>query len=198
MSIVAARAVGAMSGPMATSPRTVWLALPLLVATASACGGGAIVSDCFTALDAAGDRRRTEFFTDTENIFCVAKIAAAPTGTTVNAKIRFVEAAGQPQDILLAIGEDVASGAETTSAFQLIKPPDTPDAPWPVGKFACDILLDGVESASVSFDIVMPECPLYAVSNGVSCAGYYPVGAQCPAVVQTQTCTCDSSGSWKC
>ena len=173
-----------------------FFALPLALATSC---GGPRVSDVYSALDSGGERRRTEFFTDTESIYCIADIAGAAKGTTVNAKIRIVQIAGRGTDLLIAIGEDVVSDATpTTVAFQLQKPQDATDAPWPVGKFECDILLDGALDGSAIFDITMPACPVYPVSPGEVCAGYYPPGARCPAIDQTMTCTCGPEGVWGC
>jgi hypothetical protein len=163
-----------------------------------ACGGSR-VTDVYAALDSGGLRQRTQFYTDTVSIFCVAQVAGASAGTTVNAKIRETATPSGAADVLLAVGEDVvSSSAPDTIAFELTKPPDNPDGPWPVGKFECDIQLDGVQEGSTTFDILMPRCPVYPVAAGDVCAGYYPVGAVCASADQTKGCLCDPTGVWKC
>jgi hypothetical protein len=193
MSVVSLVTVRRWSGAVS------WAVLVASAGLAVAACRGDTVSDVYTALDGSGVRRRTAFYTDTETIFCVAVVTGAPSGTTVNAKIRQLSAQAEPVDLLLAVGEDVASGASTTVAFELQKPADNPNGAWPVGQFRCEIYLDGIEDASTSFEIQMPDCPLYPVATGDLCAGYYPANARCLAVDQTKTCVCDpASGNWQC
>jgi hypothetical protein len=177
--------------------RAACAAMPLSAAPSTACTHRAMVADVYMSLDSDGTRHRTEFFTDTQSIYCIADVVAAPKGTTVEGQLRQVQGAG-PTPALLGLGEDVVSGARTVDSFQLTRPLNMANAPWPVGHFECDILIDGVQAAVASFEITMPQCPLYPAQDGLSCAGFYPVGTNCMAVVQTQTCVCDASGIWKC
>jgi hypothetical protein len=172
--------------------------LPLVAMFAAHCGGPT-VTDSYMALDATGDRRRSEFYTDTESIYCLAEVVAAPKGTTVNATIRMTQSASAtPVDVLLAVGEEVVDDSRQTVSFELTKPAAQPNGPWPVGAFECDVFLEGKQAAAAPFRVAMPFCPAYPVSDGETCAGFYPVGARCRAADQTKICTCDASGSWKC
>jgi hypothetical protein len=170
------------------------------LATSTACTHRAIVADVYMSIDSDGSRHRTEFFTDTESIYCIAKIVAAPMGTTVDARLLLTESTTAPTPQLLALGEDVVGASDTkaTDTFQVLKPSAMMNGPWPVGRFECDILIDGEAAASTTFAITMPSCPLYPAQEGVPCAGFYPPDARCPAALSTQTCVCDVSGSWKC
>jgi hypothetical protein len=169
------------------------------LAASTACTHRATVADVYISLDSDGARHRTEFFTDTESIYCIADIVAAPKGTTVDAELRLIQGA-TPAPQLLALGEGVVNSSSTkvTEAFQLVKPPDMTNGPWPVGHFECDILIDGAPAATAPFEVTRPMCPLYPAQQGVPCAGFYPIGSMCPAIVQAQMCVCDASGSWKC
>jgi hypothetical protein len=180
---------------------------PLLAALAGlcafggsgACSGNGGVHDVYMALDAAGERRRTTFFTDTESIYCIADVTGARTGTTVNAYVVQTSTPTGPSENILAVGEQVASGPESLLAFELVKPASAPDAPWPLGNFECRIDIDGTPAASATFDVEMPICPVYPVTAGLSCAGYYPANARCPSADATIVCTCDATtGTWLC
>lgn len=174
----------------------------------AACLRTAGVQRAFMALDGSGDRPRSEFFADTQAIFCDVVYSSGRTDLTIDARIRSTalwdEAAQAvlPADVVEAVGEAAgAQGVGNTQAFQW-QPAPPPDAgasdqvPFPVGDFVCDVLLDGEVAESVPFTVRFPACPVPPVVAGVICAGWVQEGSACPDA-QGTTCTC-TGGTWQC
>src|SRR5437868_1605463 len=82
----------------------------LIVALAPACSQTANVTDVFTALDGAGNRKRNEFFTDTKEIHCIAKAGVGRPGVTVEAFIRQLQAYDFPTNKYVPVNKVLAYG----------------------------------------------------------------------------------------
>jgi len=186
----------------------------LLTSLAFALGIAPVLASCgspgatvFMALDNDGTRKRSTFYTDTEAIVCVAEVPAPKNGITVSALIRQTRS-DHNVNYVLGIGEQVpqkqAAGTSVPKvAFALVKSlaGDTgldDSTPWPAGAFQCEVSVDGTLKGIATFEIVVPDCPLYPVAAGILCKGFYPKGASCPAQDQSIKCTCDDSGYWVC
>lgn len=90
----------------------------------------------------------------------------------------------------------------------------TPPPPWPVGKYRCEIYVDGAMQGSADFDVGFPDgdanhiagqaykgqgaCPVTPVLAGNPCWDYVLPGQQCLSGIG-KTCACDkASGVWVC
>jgi hypothetical protein len=183
--------------------------LVVLAAFASALVGCGADVKVYMALDEQGDRKRSTFYTDTEDIICVAEVPAPRDGITVSATIRQTRTVDEKGvDVLVGIGESVpqkqvAGTGVPKVSFALVRAGAngntlTDEEPWPPGTFECDIAVDGIQKGTASFDILIPKCPLYPAAQGIRCAGFYPVdGDPCPAADQSVLCTCKETG-WDC
>ncbi len=188
--------------------RGLFLLVPPLCAIAmsiaTACGSGPTV-DAFMALD-TGERKRTTFFTDTENINCIAQMKGSRDGLTVFATVRQTQAGdGKGEAITFQIGELPASKDTKSLVFSLAHAgnPNLVTAenadPWPQGAFVCEVSVDGVVKATAPFVIQMPKCPVYPAAGGYRCAGFYPPSTVCPSADATVNCTCSpDTGLWVC
>jgi hypothetical protein len=154
------------------------------------------------ALDSDGNRRRERFFTDTEQIFCVAKLASGVDDLTVTAAVHAEELLdprdGRPLAVDYYLGfEDNAPGAgeDITVSFELER--DQADQPYPAGRFRCELSLDDELQESLPFavDFACPQAPLF---TGQVCAGFVLEGTRCPAAAFEQECACGSDGAWSC
>jgi hypothetical protein len=180
------------------------LLFPPLCAVAASCGSGPTV-DAFMSID-TGLRKRTTFFTDSENINCIANMTGSRDGLTVFATVRQTQATdGKPESLTFQIGELPANKDTTSLVFSLAHAgnPNLTTAenaePWPTGAFVCEVAVDGVVKASAPFVIQMPKCPVYPAAAGFRCTGFYPPSTVCPAADATQTCTCSpDTGLWVC
>jgi hypothetical protein len=163
--------------------------------------------DVYMALDADGARKRTTFYTDTDAIVCIAEVPAGKGGTTVNAVIRRVYDGSNRVDDVIYVAEQVpqsqsgGSGAPKV-AFTVTKPANDggaqQDEPWPVGAFQCEITVDGTLKGVAPFKIEIPDCPLYPVTQGTRCSGFYSAGTTCKAADQSVSYTCDgNTGVWQ-
>jgi hypothetical protein len=88
-----------------------------------------------------------------------------------------------------------------------------PPPPWPVGKYRCEIYVDGVLQGQSDFDVRYPDgsgqaytgkfgnqgaCPVSPVLPQATCWDYVVPGAQCLNSIGS-VCTCDqTAGVWKC
>jgi hypothetical protein len=158
--------------------------------------------DAYMALDSEGNRERTRFFTDTENIYCVGKLASGVDDLTVSATLRaeqmYSPRDGKPYDVDYYLGvEDEApgKGKDITVAFLLEHP--NSDAPYPAGRFVCELALDGEVAERLPFEIAFPDCPEAPIVSGALCAGFVVEGARCTGALSTP-CTCGSDGVWSC
>ena len=180
------------------------LSFLLLGAVLASCGSGPSV-DAFMALD-GGERKRNTFFTDTENINCIAQMKGSRDGLTVFATVRQTQASdGKAEALTFQIGELPANKSTTSLVFGLahagnpnLVGPENAD-PWPVGAFVCEVAVDGVVKATAPFVIQMPKCPVYPAGAGYRCAGFYPAGSVCPSADTAVNCTCSGdTGLWVC
>jgi hypothetical protein len=197
-----------------------WVVISACSLSACATAG---VQRAFMALDAQGDRQRTEFYTDTQAIFCDVQYSSGRVDLTIDTTIRSTQLWSDTSQALVplssveAVGEVAGQqGIGTIAAFQWqLSPPSanagadaevddaggedsvaTQQSPYPVGDFVCDIMLDGQLAASLPFSVRFPVCPMAPVVGGVTCAGWVQEGSECPDSVGT-ACTC-TSGSWQC
>jgi hypothetical protein len=162
------------------------------------------------ALDNTGARKRTQFFTDTQAIWCDAQYSSGRTDLTIDVELRSTalwdDATQQmvPAHVVYANGELPAQvGVGGIAAFQWVAllpngggtaPPGT--VPYPVGDFVCDITLDGQLAASLPFTVAYPACPVPAVEENAMCAGWVEEGSLCPDAVGRE-CRC-TEGVWTC
>jgi hypothetical protein len=161
------------------------------------------------ALDGDGARKRTVFFTDTQSIWCDVDYSSGRKDVTFDAEIRAVrlwsdaDAALVPADVVMAYGETAGQpGTGSTAGFEWLvqdasgSPAAEGSAPYPVGDFRCDVMMDGDVVASLPFSVEYPSCPLVPVAPGVACAGWVREGSVCPDA-KGLGCVC-SAGVWTC
>lgn len=179
--------------------RRSWLGGALLLTSACDTSG---FRDAYMSLDSAGNRERTQFFTDTENIYCIGKLASGVDDLTVSATLRAEQIydphGGKPIDVDYYLGvEDTApgKGKDITVAF-LWEHPES-DEPYPAGKFVCELSLDGEVAERLPFEIAFPACPEAPIASGGLCAGFVLESARCTGALGTP-CTCGSDGVWSC
>jgi hypothetical protein len=190
------------------SPRFPLAAVVAAVACGVACATAGI-QRAYTALDSAGARKRTAFFTDTQAIFCDVEYSSGRSDVTIDVRIRSTQlwndvgAELVPVAAVLADGElGGQQGTDNTAGFQwVLASPDggageTQSVPYPVGDFVCDVMLDGETVTTVPFTVRYPACPVPPVAPGVSCTGWVAPGSVC-ADALGDPCTC-SGGVWTC
>jgi hypothetical protein len=157
--------------------------------------------DAYTALDGTGKRRRDVFFTDTENIFCVAEVASGVDDVTVSADFYAVELYDPSTGDSRRVNEHLASqeanpgkGKKIVLPFSLVK---DPDVPWAVGRFVCRLGLNGVVERELGYEVRFPDCPDAPIRTGAVCAGFVDPDAECPGAAG-DTCRCNADGAWLC
>lgn len=64
----------------------------VLLGSLASCTATARIDDVYMALDAAGNRKRNVFFTDTKEIHCVIEMGIGRPGTTVETIVRQLQA----------------------------------------------------------------------------------------------------------
>jgi hypothetical protein len=177
------------------------LRVALLVLFATGCETSGF-SDAYMALDSSGKREREYFFTDTEEIYCVGKLASGVDDLTVSVAIRaeqiYDPKTGAAQRVDYYLGtEDQAPGAgqNLIVSFKLEKS-DT-DAPYPAGRFVCEFSLDGELKERLPFEVRFPSCPEAPIVDGTICGGFVLEGARCNSAF-SMPCTCGSDGVWQC
>lgn len=158
--------------------------------------------DAYMALDSSGDRERERFFTDTEGIFCIAKLASGVDDVTVNAALRATQLydarGGKPTDVdyYLGVSEEApGKGEDITVSFELERP--EPEAPYAAGRFVCELSIDGELRERIPFEVAFPDCPVAPIFSGGACAGFVREGARCRGALAT-TCECGEDGLWSC
>jgi hypothetical protein len=159
-------------------------------------------SDAYMALDSAGKRQREYFFTDTENIYCVGKLASGVDDLTVSGTLRaqqiYDRRSGEPIDVDYYLGtEDQAPGAGEDITVSFLLEHDQSNDPYPAGKFVCELSLDGEVVERLPFEIKFPACPEAPVVSGAVCEGFVLQGARCPGAL-SDDCTCEDDGVWSC
>lgn len=175
-----------------------WLAV-LLLATGCDTAG---FRDAYMSLDSAGKRKREHFFTDTEKIFCIAKLASGVDDVTVSATLRAQELYdprdGHAHDVdyRLAISDAApGKGEDITVSFEL-EHADSDD-PYVAGKFVCELAIDGEIKELLPFEVAFPDCPEAPIVSGGICAGFVLEGARCTGAFSTP-CVCGTDGYWSC
>jgi hypothetical protein len=177
------------------------VALLLLVCALGGCDTAGF-RDAYMSLDADGNRERQRFFTDTEAIYCIGKLASGVDDLTVTASIRaqqlYSPHDGSASKVDFQVGaKDIAPGAgeDITVAFELEREND--DAPYGAGKFVCELAIDGEVRERLPFEVAFPRCPEAPISVGTACAGFVLEGARCPNPLG-HPCTCGGEQGWQC
>jgi hypothetical protein len=154
--------------------------------------------DVYMSPDTGGQRRRTEFVTDSEAINLIVKYSTGREDLTIRAEFFAVELEPDSIDQPLAVDGSAeslgTSGIGTVQAFtlkrkdgvELPKPndPNAPDdvidgqivEPWPVGDFRARVLFDDEEVAVVPFKISWSECPSTMPAQNTPCRQFKPDG----------------------
>ena len=176
-----------------------WLAASLLLLSGCDTAG---FRDAYMALDSSGQRERERFFTDTEGIFCIAKLASGVDDVTVNAALRATQlydsAGGRPVDVdyYLAWSEEApGKGEDITVSFELERP--EADTPYTAGRFVCELSIDGELKEQLPFEVAYPDCPVAPIFSGGVCASFVLEGARCQGALAT-SCECTAEGVWSC
>ncbi|RYZ05480.1 MAG: hypothetical protein EOO73_19715 [Myxococcales bacterium] len=179
--------------------KRIWLTAMLLLATGCDTSG---FRDAYMALDSSGDRERERFFTDTEAIFCVGKLASGVNDVTVNAALRAThlydphDGQAIEVDYLLGVSEEApGKGEDITVSFELER--EAPEAPYTAGRFVCELSLDGELKEKIPFEVALPDCPAAPIFDGGVCAGFVLEGARCAGALKGP-CVCESDGYWAC
>jgi hypothetical protein len=174
-----------------------WLAALLLLTGCDTAG----IRDAYMALDSEGNRERERFYTDTEAIFCIAKMASGVDDITVSARLLATQIYdprdGAPIDVdyELAVSEEAPGrGEDITVSFELKR--DDTDAPYAAGRFVCELALDGEVKERLPFEVALPDCPEAPIFTRGVCAGFVLEGARCAGALGG-TCEC-SDGLWSC
>jgi hypothetical protein len=186
----------------------------LLVAAMPACSKTASVIDVYTALDGEGNRRRNVFFTDTQEIHCIAEVGISRKDATFQVQTRMV----QYYDFVTRqfvdtdrVGTPVedAPGPQKSkvvidSPLTKIGPDGKPltDSPYPAGRYICEVYLDGELGGSAVFNVLVPPCPDGQLFPGTKCYEFFDKDAVCPAFGISSTdpakCRCDIDKGWDC
>ncbi len=162
--------------------------------TTTGCSDAGQARQVFAALDGAGDRPRTQFFTDTATIYCDVVWVGKGTDETMN--VQFLQTTGEEPiydgtntlvnvSRLWAAGEDVPGEGASTVGFAFGAPSAIDGGttlPFPVGHYKCLVTVQGVNAGEADFDVIYPtpDCPaLGAAYDGLSCVGYQQ-NAKCP------------------
>lgn len=179
----------------------------------AACSETATITDVFVSLDSDGARRRKEFFTDTAEIHCVVEAVIGRPGVTVEVAIRQVQRYDEASraftnaDRVLgyAEGSPPPSNERAKLPVKLTKRKangeESDEAPYPAGRYQCEVLLDGEAQAPVAFNVRFPPCPPAQIRPGSQCIGFYEDGRECPTFGESSKeadrCTCQVAG-WSC
>jgi hypothetical protein len=159
------------------------------------------IREAYMALDSEGSRRRERFFTDTEEIFCIARMASGVEDLTLTATLRaqqvFDPRDGGAIDVdwYLAF-EDEAPGAAEDVTVSIELERDDSDVPYLAGNFTCELSLQGELQEIVPFTVDF-ACPQAPITSGAPCAGFVIEGTTCPGAFQ-EICDCGSDGVWSC
>ncbi|HSQ65111.1 MAG TPA: hypothetical protein VLM85_17940 [Polyangiaceae bacterium] len=182
----------------------------------ASCSAASEVRAVYMSLDSGGARVRKTFYTDTTSISCVIDWVGNSADTTIDAVIKqtYKEDPNNPGSIMafagaiMAAGEQAGTEGEATYAFTwtMQSPNGGGVAPYPIGKYECDISVNGEAAGTTGFDIEYPTpdsnkhmCPAEgAATPGAACAGWVVQGATCPSAADmSQTCVCGGA-TWSC
>lgn len=194
-----------------------------LIAPVIACTNTASITDAYTSIDQDGSRRRNVFFTDTEHIFCTAEMSIGRDDVTVEILVRQIIILDPqfnqiPANHVVA-NEEIhpAKGIKVRASVELVKttptgqPEEADDAPFPVGRYRCEVYLDKSPATndpddSIEFNILPAPCPTYTIIDGTRCQGFYRPSTVCPRfglgtdkgrTPESSTCTCGAL-NWSC
>ena len=186
----------------------------VLLPTLASCTATARVSDVYMALDAAGDRRRSVFFTDTKEIHCVVEMGIGRKGATIETIVRELQAYDFVADRFFATDRVIANveasptpadGIQTLDVVLKPKAPDgsdTNDGPFLPGHFQCEAYLDGKLEQTAIFNVDFPDCPASTIQSGTLCFGFYKQNLECPRYGVTSRdsakCHCSTATGWVC
>lgn len=179
-----------------------------------ACSSTARVSSVYTALDTEGTRKRSVFYTDTNDINCVAEAGIGRPGVTIEGVFHQIRAYDFKTNAFFAtdryLGYTEFQPARSTSgptkinfALQRLGPDGKPkdDAPFVAGSYICEVSLDGEVQGTAPFNIDFPPCPTAEIIKGTPCFGYYPENQDCPRYgdksADPARCACRTEG-WEC
>lgn len=189
----------------------------LVVLLLVACSTTARISDVYTALDEDGFRRRDVFFTDTNEIHCIAEAGIGRPDVTIEGVIHQIRAYDFANnkffetDRYLGYAELQPKKAEGNASgptkidlrLERVGPDGKPkdDAPYVAGSYVCEISLDGEQQGRAAFNIDFPPCPTAIIPNGTRCFGFYPNATECPKFGEKSAdpakCKCQETG-WEC
>lgn len=205
-----------LASTRSSARRTAALVIPsLLVAGAlSSCTATARINDVYMALDAEGDRKRSVFFTDTKEIHCVVEMGIGRDGTTIEGIIRQLQSYDFEADRFFdadRVAANIEAAPKRAVGIQNLDIALTPrgpdgedvqDAPFPPGRFQCEVYLDGELQQVAIFNIDFPDCPQAAIKPKSPCYGFYRKDLQCPKYGITSrdplSCTCRVLDGWEC
>lgn len=178
-----------------------------------ACSSTARIVDVYMALDGSGERKRSVFFADSENVFCVIEAGISRPGVTIETVFRQLQAYDRPNgkyfdtDRVYANGEFAPGPTNGNSklATQLtFQGPDgqpIANEPLETGRFACEVSLDGKLEKSAVFNIEFSACPIAEIIQSTRCIGFFELNRECRRYGDSSgdaaKCTCQLSG-WDC
>jgi hypothetical protein len=167
------------------------------------------IQRAYMALDGQGARKRTAFYTDTQQIWCDVDYSSGRKDLTIDATIRAtslydpIANAVEPIDVVIAQGEAVGqTGTGNTVGFQWTQvdttgsPASAGSVPYPVGDFVCELSLDGQVMATLPFTVSFPACPVPPVADKLPCLGWVAPNSACPDALGLP-CVC-RDGVWTC
>ena len=168
------------------------------------------------ALDTGGARVRNVFYTDTTSISCVLDWVGNSPDTTIDAIIKqtYKEDPSNPGSLvpfagaIMAAGELAGTEGPATFGFPwaMQSPSGGGVAPYPIGKYECDISVNGEAAGTATFTVQYPPldsnghmCPAAGVAMPLTtCEGWVQQGATCPSAKDlSQTCVCGGA-TWSC
>jgi hypothetical protein len=164
----------------------------------------AAVKHSYMSLDQDGRRKRTQFYTDTDKIYCIGELAIGRKDVSITAFLRTTALALPPSGMKVPLASTLAAkdvspsstGSDILVSFELLKS-KTAD-PWLAGDFNCELSIDGELAASIPFQILYPTCPVQPPRHGDSCAGFFLPRSSCVGALSAQTCVCSDDGEWQC
>jgi hypothetical protein len=182
------------------------------LALAPACTSTARISDVYMSLDSDGARRRSEFYTDSKEINCVAEYGVGRDDVTIEMLIRYVQDFdGRDFRNINTVTNSLETHPQRTKdvpgkiSLAIVpideKGQEQKDLPIPAGRAQCEVYLDGSLEKTVVYNVKFPPCPTTFIKAGAVCRGFYALGTNCPAAGAsgdpTPTCSCEETG-WKC
>jgi hypothetical protein len=186
-------------------------------AVITACSTTANISDVFTSLDGDGSRRRETFFTDTEEVHCIAVAGVGRPDVTVEGSVHqirtfnFDKGDFELADRYIAFTDlhpQVEKDQKEPTKLDFLlektdstgKPSDT--APYLAGSYVCEVGIDGKVDKTAAFNIDFPPCPSAEIILNGPCFGFYPKDQKCPRYgLQSSdgaSCTCTTDKGWDC